>query len=359
MSKKLTVGLVCGGVSPEHEVSFNSARNIYKAINRKKYKVEIIGVSRTGQWQHLPEKAFMKVVSLDKKLGRLLSLVPGQSNPIVFKSGKNTFPKIDIVFPIIHGPMGEDGKLQGLLSILDLPFVGPDTLGASVGMDKDFTKRILKEGGINVSPGAVLYKHEKPKYQKLIKEFGLPLFVKPANMGSSVGVSKADNLKELKTAIEAAFQFDHKILIEKAIVGREIETAVLGNVEDVQASGVGEIVMEKGFYDYESKYISPDAAKVVIPAKGVSKRDLKKIKETAIQAYKLLGLEGLSRVDIFLTPDGEVFVNEPNTLPGFTNISMYPKLWEAAGVGYSELVDRLLTLGLERHERTKSFQTVR
>jgi len=359
MSKKLTVGLVCGGVSPEHEVSFNSARNIYKAINRKKYKVEIIGVSRTGQWQHLPEKAFLKTKSLDKKLGRALALIPGQPNPIIYKSGKNTFPKIDIVFPIIHGPMGEDGKLQGLLSILNLPFVGPDTLGGSVGMDKDFTKRILKEGGINVSPGAVLYKHEKPKYQSLIKEFGLPLFVKPANMGSSVGVSKADNLAALKTAIEAAFQFDHKILVEKAIVGREIETAVLGNVENVQASGVGEIVMEKGFYDYESKYISPDAAKVVIPAKGISKKDLKKIKETSIKAYKLLGLEGLSRVDVFLTPDGEVFVNEPNTLPGFTNISMYPKLWEAAGIGYSELVDELLNLGFERHRRNLSFQTVR
>ena len=359
MSKKLTVGLICGGVSPEHEVSFNSARNIYKAINRKKYKVEIIGVSRTGQWQHLPAKAFKKIVSLDKKLGRALSLIPGQPNPIAYKSGKNTFPKIDIVFPIIHGPMGEDGKLQGLLSILGLPFVGPDTLGASVGMDKDFTKRILKEGGVNVSPGAVLFKHEKPKYQSLIKEFGLPLFVKPANMGSSVGVSKADNLKELKAAIETAFQFDHKILIEKAIVGREIETAVLGNVENVQASGVGEIVMEKGFYDYESKYLSPDAAKVVIPAMGVNKKDLKKIKETSIKAYQLLGLEGLSRVDVFLTHDGEVFVNEPNTLPGFTNISMYPKLWEAAGIGYSELVDKLLTLGFERHGRSKSFQTVR
>ncbi len=359
MPKKQTVGLICGGVSPEHEVSFNSARNIYKAINRKKYLVEVIGVSRTGQWQHLSEKTLMKVVSLDKKLGRLLSLTPGQENPIGYKSGKNNFPKIDIVFPITHGPMGEDGKLQGLLSILDLPYVGPDTLGASVGMDKDFTKRILKEGGVNVSPGAVLFKHEKPKYQELIKAFGLPLFIKPANMGSSIGVSKADNLKELKTAIKAAFQFDYKILVEKAIVGREIETAVLGNVEDVQTSGVGEIVMEKGFYDYESKYLSPDAAKVVIPAKGVNKKDLKKIKETSIKAYKLLGLEGLSRVDVFLTPDGEVFVNEPNTLPGFTNISMYPKLWEAAGIGYSELIDKLLTLGLERHRRTQSFQTIR
>ena len=183
MPKKLTVGLICGGVSPEHEVSFNSARNIYNAINRKKYEVVVIGVSRTGQWQHLNEKAFMKTVSLDKKIGRSLSLVPGQENPIIYKSGKNTFPKIDIVFPIIHGPMGEDGKLQGLLSILGLPYVGPDTLGASIGMDKDFTKRILKEGGVNVSPGAVLYKHEKPNYQSLINEFGLPLFRQASEYG--------------------------------------------------------------------------------------------------------------------------------------------------------------------------------
>ena len=359
MSKKLTVGLICGGVSPEHEVSFNSARNIYKAINRKKYRVEVIGISRKGQWQHLPEKAFMKVKSLDKKLGRALALMPGQSNPIVHKSGKNTFPKIDVIFPIVHGPFGEDGTLQGLLSILNLPFVGPNTLGAAVGMDKDFTKRILKEGGVNVSPGAVLYHHEKPNYKSLIKKFGLPLFVKPANMGSSVGVSKADNEKELKVAIEAAFQFDYKILVEQAIVGREIETAVLGNLEDVKASGIGEIVMEKGFYDYESKYISPDAAKVVIPAKGVSKKDINNIRKTAIKAYQLLGLEGLSRVDVFLTPSGEIYVNEPNTLPGFTNISMYPKLWEAAGVSYSDLIDELLQLGVRRFERSAKLQKVK
>jgi len=359
MSKKQTVGLICGGISPEHEVSFNSARNIYKAINRKKYNVEVIGISRTGQWQHLSEKAFMKTESLDKKLGRELALIPGREQAIIYKSGKNTFPKIDVIFPIIHGPYGEDGKLQGVFSILKIPFVGPGTLGAAVGMDKDFTKRLLAEGGIKVAPGAVLFSHETIDYQSLINNYGLPLFIKPANMGSSVGVSKADNLEELKSAITEAFRYDYKILVEQALVGREIETAVLGNIGGEKVTGVGEIVMTKGFYDYDSKYIDPDNAKVMIPAENVSAKAVKNIQKTALKAYRILALEGLSRIDVFLVDDDTIYVNEPNTLPGFTNISMYPKLWEAAGLAYSDLVDRLIELAIERFERNSGLQTVR
>jgi D-alanine-D-alanine ligase len=269
------------------------------------------------------------------------------------------FPKIDVVFPIIHGPFGEDGTLQGLLSILGLPYVGPSCLGSSVGMDKDFTKRLLRDAGIAVAPWVLVWKHEVPDYEAIVRQLRFPLFVKPANMGSSVGVSKAENLEELKAAVELAFRFDIKVLVEQGIKGREIETAVLGNVEDVQASGVGEIVMEKGFYDYESKYISADAAKVVIPAENLSEKEVQTIRHTAIQAYRALGLEGLARLDVFLTAEGEVFVNEPNTLPGFTNISMYPKLWEAAGLNYSALIDRLLQLAVERHRRDGALQRTR
>ncbi len=359
MPNQPTVAILCGGVSPEHEVSMNSARNIYKAIDKNKYHVEVIGVSRAGQWFHLPVEAFMKLTAVEGRVGRRLALAPGQENAIVYKTGVGKFPKIDVVFPIIHGPFGEDGTLQGLLAILGLPFVGPNTLGSSVGMDKDFTKRLLRDAGILVAPWVTVLKHDKPDYQAIVKQLGFPLFVKPANMGSSVGVSKATSEAELKTAIEFALKFDTKVLVEQGIKGREIETAVLGNVEDTKVSGVGEIVMAQGFYDYESKYISADAAKVVIPAENVSPEAVEIIRQTALKAYRALGLEGLSRMDVFFTDDGKVFVNEPNTLPGFTNISMYPKLWEAAGVKYSDLIDRLLQLAIQRHRRDGALQRTR
>lgn len=359
MPTNLTVALLCGGVSPEHEVSMNSARNIYKAIDKSKWQVEVIGVARDGTWRHLPEAEFLKLKSVEGTEGRLLALAPGAERVFFYPSGNFVFLKIDVVFPIIHGPFGEDGTLQGLLQVLGLPFVGPDALGSAVGMDKDFTKRILRDAGIPNAPWVTLLKHETPDYQSIANELGFPMFVKPANMGSSVGVSRADDLASLKTAVELAFRFDKKILVEQGIQGREIETAVLGNMENLQVSGVGEIVMEHGFYDYESKYISADAAKVVVPAEGISEQDVANIRQTALRAFQALGLEGLARMDVFLTDDGEVFVNEPNTLPGFTNISMYPKLWGAAGLAYSDLIDRLLELAIERHERDGKLQRTR
>ncbi|MBK8563388.1 MAG: D-alanine--D-alanine ligase [Saprospiraceae bacterium] len=365
---KLTVAILCGGTSPEHEVSMNSARNIYKAIDKAKYDVVVIGVSRSGQWLHLPEDEFMQLTSIESgNVGFPLMLLPGEERVIQYRPvhspqstvGSQQFPKIDVVFPIIHGPFGEDGTLQGLLALLGLPFVGPNTLGASVGMDKDFTKRLLRDAGILVAPWVMLRNHETPDYEAIAEQLGYPMFVKPANMGSSVGVSKAETIVQLKEAIDLAFKFDTKVLVEQGLKGREIETAVLGNIEDLRVSGVGEIVMEKGFYDYESKYLSPDAAKVVIPAENVSTTDVENIRETALRAFQVLGLEGLSRMDVFLLPDGRVFVNEPNTLPGFTNISMYPKLWMEAGMSYPELIDRLLTLAMERHERDGALQRTR
>lgn len=354
-----TIALLTGGTSPEHEVSLNSARNIYNAINKDKYRVEVIGIARTGAWRHLPIDIFQKAISIEGSEGKALVLNPGSKHAITYQKSEETFPKVDAVFNIIHGPFGEDGTLQGLLSQLSLPFVGPDTLGSSVGMDKDFTKRILRDAGILVAPWVTIFKHETPDIQKIVEELGWPLFVKPANMGSSVGVSKAENEEELKNAIELAFRFDTKVLVEKGLIGREIETAVLGNIENMKVSGVGEIVMEKGFYDYESKYISADAAKVIIPAEGVSEEAINNIRKTALKAFKVLGLEGLSRMDVFLVNGKDVYVNEPNTLPGFTNISMYPKLWEAEGLPYSDLIDRLLQLAIQRHERNKALQRTR
>jgi D-alanine-D-alanine ligase len=232
-------------------------------------------------------------------------------------------------------------------------------LGSAVGMDKDFTKRLLQAAGIAVAPWQTLYKHEKVDYQLLVEKLGFPMFVKPANMGSSVGVSKATNEQELETAVQLAFKFDTKILVEKGIRGREMETAVLGNVEGAEAAGVGEIVMTQGFYDYDSKYILEDAAKVIVPAENINPAAVENIRRTALEAYRVLGLEGMSRMDVFLADDDTVFVNEPNTLPGFTNISMYPKLWMAAGLTYPGLIDRLLTLAMQRHERDSALQRTR
>ena len=359
MAAKKSIALLCGGTSPEHEVSLNSARNIYKAINKRKYSVEIVGIGRNGAWRHLPLDLFKKAESIEGTEGRALVLNPGFEKVIAYKSGTKKFPKIDAVFNIIHGPFGEDGTMQGLLSVLGLPYVGPDTLGSSVGMDKDITKRILEHAGILVAPWVTVFKHEKIKYRAIAKKIGFPIFVKPANMGSSVGVGKAENEKELKAAVLEAFNFDTKVLIEKGLIGREIETAVLGNADKVEVAGVGEIIMEKGFYDYESKYISSDAAKVIVPAKKVSKKAVKNIRETAAKAYRALGLEGMSRMDVFLVDGEQVYVNEPNTLPGFTNISMYPKLWEADGLKYSDLIDRLLQLAIARHQRNQLLQRTR
>ncbi|MFQ5446734.1 MAG: D-alanine--D-alanine ligase family protein [Saprospiraceae bacterium] len=355
----MKVAILCGGVSPEHEVSLNSARNIYKAIDREKYDVLVIGVARDGAWCHLPEEKFFKLKSLEASAWRRLILSPGSSSVIKYEAGDGIFPKIDVVFPIIHGPFGEDGTLQGLLSILGLPFVGPGVLGSSVGMDKDVAKRLLRDAGILVAPWVTLFKQEKPDYTGIIEKLGLPLFVKPANMGSSVGISKAEDEGELQQAITLAFKFDTKVLVEQAINGREIETAVLGNLENAKVSGVGEIVMKKGFYDYESKYLSPDAAKVVIPAEGVSEKAIENIRTTALKAFHVLGLEGLARMDVFLVNDGTVYLNEPNTLPGFTNISMYPKLWAAAGISYPDLIDRLIQLAIQRHQRDRVLQRTR
>ncbi|HOU47197.1 MAG TPA: D-alanine--D-alanine ligase family protein, partial [Chitinophagales bacterium] len=236
---------------------------------------------------------------------------------------------------------------------------GPGVLGSAVAMDKDFTKRILRDAGIGHAKGITFYKHEidKISYSKTIEELGNILFVKPCNMGSSVGVSKATNEVDFFAALKEAFKFDSKVLVEKAILGRELECAVLGN-ETIEASTVGEIVMEKGFYDFENKYVN-DNAKIYIPAPNISESQLKKIQETARKAYQVLGLEGLTRIDVFLTEENEVIINEPNTLPGFTSVSMYPKLWEASGLKYADLIERLIELAIVRFNRDRTLQRIR
>lgn len=319
--KKLKLGVIFGGRSAEHEVSINSAKNIINSLSKDKYEVIPIKIGKDGK---IP---FAKL------------------------------SKLDVAFPIIHGPFGEDGSLQGVLKILNIPFVGPSVLGSAVGMDKDVMKRLLSEAGIKNAKAVVLKQNQKLTFEKVKATLGLPVFVKPANLGSSVGVSKVENKKEFMNAINEAFKYDTKILIEEAIVGRELECSVLGNEKPI-ASPIGEVIMNtSSFYSYDAKYIEADGAITEIPAKNLSKTDIKKLQETALKVFEVLYCEGLSRVDMFLTKKGEIYVNEINTLPGFTNISMYPKLFAIAGISQTELIDKLILLAIERFERESKLTT--
>ncbi|TRZ64632.1 MAG: D-alanine--D-alanine ligase [Spirochaetia bacterium] len=319
LGKKLRIGIVFGGKSVEHEVSVVSARNIIKALDKGKYKVIPIHIKRTGNW------------FLDRKI----------------------FNKIDVVFPVIHGMYGEDGTIQGLLKFSGLPFVGAGVLGSAIGMDKDISKHLLKEAGIPVAKFITLYSGEKISFKKVSEKLGSPVFVKPANTGSSVGINKVKDEKEFKKAVSEAFKYDSKVIIEEAIKGREIECSVLGNDAPI-ASIPGEIIPKNGFYSYEAKYIDKKGAEFKIPA-GVSKETIKKIQQTAIRAFKTLNCAGMGRVDFFLKKNGDLLVSEINTIPGFTSISMYPKLWEASGIPLSKLLDKLIGLALERFKKEQKL----
>jgi D-alanine-D-alanine ligase len=257
----------------------------------------------------------------------------------------------------VHGTLGEDGSLQGMLRMANIPFVGSSVLGSAVSMDKDITKRLLRDAGLKVASFVTLTRANRHNHSfaDISKQLGLPLFIKPANQGSSVGVSKIKNAHEFNQAIELAFRFDHKVLVEEAIVGREIECAILGN-DYPKASVCGEIVVNDEFYSYDTKYISETGAQVVVPA-NLPEHINSKIQQIAIQAFQALECKGMARVDVFLTHTGDVIINEVNTLPGFTNISMYPKLWEASGLGYSELITTLIELALEQHQQDQQLQS--
>ena len=348
------ITLICGGKSPEHEISVRSAKNILKAIDRQKFNITLVGIDRSGKWRLLEEH------SLDKEIvggGKELAIVPArEEGQLIILENGNSLPKPDIIYLVLHGPLGEDGTIQGFMRLLDLPFIGPDVLGSSAAMDKDYTKRLLSAVGINVAGGRV-YNHTQISeidYEEISKELGTTLFIKPANMGSSVGVHKVKNKEEFDAAIQDAFLYDRKILIEELINGREVECAVMGN-EFPEASTVGEVITTEE-YSYEAKYISQTAAKIDIPAK-VTEEELKNLRDVAIRAYKAVGCEVLSRVDMFLTPTGKIYVNEINTLPGFTSISMYPKLWEESGISYSDLIEKLIDYSIDRHRLQSQLKT--
>jgi D-alanine-D-alanine ligase len=398
MTKKLRVGVVFGGRSGEHEVSLLSAASILKAIDRRKFDVVPIGINKAGHWltsgaaEGLLEgsqpaelsEGEPKPKAEPKKLragdpattpgarvlaeGQPTLLAPEPekaASSALTQSGAAALDShaalggqsLDVVFPVLHGTFGEDGTIQGLFELAGIAYVGSGVLGSAAGMDKDVMKRLFAQAGLPMVKHVTLLRAEwekAPKKAIALIEAALkyPVFVKPANLGSSVGISKAHNRKELAPALDLAAKYDRKLVIEQGVGGkkskaRELEVAVLGN-DSPEASVVGEIVPGKEFYDYEAKYLS-EGSVAVVPAK-LGKAETKRVRELAVAAFKACDLSGLARVDFLMEPDGKqrIFLNEVNTLPGFTSISMYPKLWQATGIGYKDLITRLIELALER-----------
>ena len=383
MAKKLRVGILFGGRSGEHEVSLLSAASILKAIDRKKFEVVPIGITKTGRWltaggaQALlagnaaeADGLALEAEAANAPADAVTAIVPDAATLSGSGSGR-----LDVVFPVLHGTFGEDGTIQGLFELADIAYVGSGVLGSSAGMDKDVMKRLFAQAGLPIVKHLTVLRtawEAAPRKTVTAIEAALkyPLFVKPANLGSSVGISKVHDRKELAPALKLAAQFDRKIVIEEGVTAgsgksrgskvsstgkaRELEVAVLGN-DAPKASVVGEIVPGKEFYDYEAKYLS-DGSIPIIPAK-ITAAESKKIRAMAVEAFRACDLAGLARVDFLMEPDGKrrIYLNEVNTLPGFTSISMYPKLWQASGLSYSDLITRLIELALERHkERSRT-----
>lgn len=350
---KLNVALIFGGKSGEHEVSLSSSASIYKHIDKSKYNVFTIGITKGGRWlyyegceENIKNGQWVNLANKNVEI----NLVPAGNKEvgILFEDGR--FEKIDVLFPVLHGPYGEDGTIQGLFEISQIPYVGCGVLASSVGMDKLVCKKVFSQIGLPQVDYTYTTKWEfnnnsLEELDKIEKILTYPIFVKPANLGSSVGISKANNREELIKGIDEALKFDDRIVLEQGINAREIEVAVLGNY-DVKASLAGEIKPAKDFYDYEDKYINGSST-YDIPA-NINEYKMENIRKMAIEAFKGIDGKGLSRVDFFIEKEtGEIFINEINTLPGFTNISMYPKMWEASGLNYSNLIDTLITLALD------------
>lgn len=359
---KIRVGLLFGGKSAEHEVSLQSAKNVLAALDKDRYEVVLIGIDKAGKWRwnqdsmNLLNESDPESIQLDSG-GQELAIVPGaETGQIVSVKGSQDLGKIDVIFPILHGPFGEDGTVQGLLKLANIPFVGAGVLGSAVGMDKDVMKRLLRGDDIPIADFLTYtYADKNIDYDEIIDRLGWPVFVKPANLGSSVGISKVYDRAGLKRAVHHAFRYDTKVVIEENIQGRELECSILGN-ENPIASLPGEVFPQTDFYSYEAKYIDENGALLEIPAK-LSEEKIREVQQLAIRSYRSLCCEGLARVDLFLREDGEVLVNEINTLPGFTKISMYPKLWEASGLSYGKLIDRLIQLALESFRRQQELKT--
>jgi len=364
MNHKIRIGVIFGGRSGEHEVSLMSARSILSVLDPDKYEVTQIAITHEGSW-FSGEDVLEKFASDQNENLTPVTLL---ADPIWQGIQKITetqqahlidqLAHLDVVFPVLHGTFGEDGTVQGLLKLADIPFVGAGVLGSAVGMDKDAMKRLLRDAGISIAKFLVFdgAGQEQIDFAAVTRELGLPLFVKPANLGSSVGISKAKSEAEFRNAVKDAFRYDQKILVEECIVGREIECSVLGN-DDARASLPGEILPDREFYDYDSKYAADSRTELVIPAR-IDATLTAAVQDLGKAAFHAVDAAGYARVDCFVErASGRLLLNEINTIPGFTSISMFPKLWEASGLSYPELLARLVTLGVERHQARARLST--
>jgi len=356
--KKLRVGVLFGGRSGEHEVSLASAASVIRALDPEKYEAVPIGISKEGRW--LAGTGANKMLPEVLKSGQrvVLPADPGATGLIPVGGGESSAAalQVDVIFPVLHGTFGEDGTVQGLLDLAGIPYVGAGVLGSSIGMDKDVQKRLFQLAGLPIVPYVVVpradwEKNPKSAERAILARLKFPVFVKPATLGSSVGMTKVHSKKELAGAMDVAAEFALKILVERGVNAREIELSVLGN-SDPKASVPGEIVPHREFYDYTAKYLE-DGTRLEIPAR-LTKAQLRKFQDFAVRGFKAVECTGMARMDFFLErKTGKIFINEINTIPGFTSISMYPKLWEASGVSYRELIDRLIQLAFDLH-REKS-----
>lgn len=336
---KLKLGILFGGKSEEHEVSVMSARSVYNSADQEKYNLYPIAVDKKGNW--LNQKDSIKVIENES-----IKEVPLLNDSD--KKGLNNFlnEDFDVIFPLIHGPYGEDGKIQGLFELLEIPYIGANVLSSSIGMDKEVMKKLFEYNNLRQTDFITVKKHEKDKYEKIdqfIVKTGFPIFVKPANLGSSIGISKVNSKNDVKNALNTAFKYDSKVIIEEGIKAREIECSVLGN-KNFKASLPGEIIPAHDFYDYQAKY-KDETTKLIIPAE-LDDEIIKKVQDMAIKAFEIIDGKGLARVDFFLKGE-DVYINEINTIPGFTKYSMYPKLWEASGLKYPDLIDELVEIALD------------
>ncbi|CAO5674611.1 MAG: D-alanine--D-alanine ligase A [Holosporales bacterium] len=356
---KKTVLLLFGGKSPEHEISVKTAYNVANAIDSTRFDVALIGVSRSGSFQNISFET-LKHLALNHKEIDTESFVAAKKNKEDQSlEGINVVKKADVVFPLLHGVQGEDGIPQGFLEMLNIPYVGCDVKASSLCMDKDVTKRILKSYGIPVVPSITLRDYDTVDADAIIQELGLPLFVKAAEQGSSIGCYKAVDKESLLKCMKQAFLYGRKVLIEKAIDGREIECAILGNDDALTASCLGEIIPSEHqeFYTYDAKYMDPNGAKLIVDVK--LNGDLEnKIKAIAKEVFKNLDCSGLSRIDFFLTKENHIYLNEVNTMPGFTSISMYPTLIMQEGFTYSDIISKLIDLSLEKFLKKQHYSLV-
>jgi D-alanine-D-alanine ligase len=352
---KIRVGIVYGGRSVEHEVSIHSATSILQALDPSRYDVSLIAISHDGRW-HIggPKMLPAAVVSAPEVT---LPAIPGERTLVSADDGKPA-AQLDVIVPIVHGTGGEDGCLQGFLELAGVPYVGSGVLGSAIQMDKDVSKRLLRAAGVPVVPWVTVRKHElaaeKAVIERVIHEIGLPCFVKPANTGSSVGISKVKTRAELAPALREAARYDEKLLVEQAVDAREIEVAVLGN-ERPEASVPGEIVPHKEWYDYEAKYVD-ERTELIVPA-NLPEAVSAELQRLAVLAFETLEGAGLARVDFFVERGTDrIWLNELNSLPGFTEVSMYPRLWQASGLPYPALLDRLIELALERGRNREKLE---